>query len=111
MRVNSQYRQGDILLVAVDALPADAEPITFALQPLALAPAAPGPGSHLLAPSPGLRAFSRKGGDGSAEWLELAGRITLTHPEHAPIVLEPGIWWIIRQREYDPADGHRRMTD
>jgi hypothetical protein len=108
---HSQYRQGDVLLVATGALPANAEPVVFAAEFLTLVPAASGPGSHLLASSPGLRAFRRKGGDGSIEWLELAGSITLTHPEHAPIVLEPGIWRVVRQREYDPAAGHRRVAD
>jgi hypothetical protein len=109
--VGSQYRQGDVLLIAVNALPADVEPIAFAAEPLALVRAAPGPGSHLLAPSSSMRAFGHRGGDGSIEWLEVARGITLTHREHAPIILEPGIWRVVRQREYDPAAGHRRVVD
>jgi hypothetical protein len=110
--VDTQYRQGDILLVVVDALPADAEPIASATGPLALVPSAPGPGSHLLPRSPNVRVYGRTGGDGAIEWLEISGGgITVAHPEHAPIRLEPGIWHVIRQREYDPAAGHRRVAD
>jgi hypothetical protein len=109
--IGVQYRQGDVLLVAADRLPADVEPVAFAAEPLALVPAAPGPGSHLLAPSPGLRVYRRRGGDGPIEWLELTGSITLAHPEHAPIMLEPGLWRVVCQREYDPAAGHRRVAD
>lgn len=27
---------------------------------------------------------------------------TLTHPEHAPLRVEPGVWRVVRQREYTP---------
>lgn len=27
--------------------------------------------------------------------------VTVTHPEHGPITLEPGIWKVARQREYE----------
>lgn len=40
--LGNQYRQGDVLLVATTALPADVEPVAFAATPLALVPAAPG---------------------------------------------------------------------
>ncbi|MBL6081804.1 hypothetical protein JMJ56_27860 [Belnapia sp. T18] len=109
--LDNQYRQGDVLLVAIDALPTEAEPVAFTTEPLALVSTASGPGSHLLPPAPGLRAYRRKS-SGDVEWLELTGaNLTLAHPEHAPIVLEPGIWRVVRQREYDPAAGHRRVTD
>ncbi|HYZ61445.1 MAG TPA: hypothetical protein VE650_03250 [Acetobacteraceae bacterium] len=109
--VGAQYRQGDVLLVAEPALPGDAAPVAFAAEPLALVPGEAGPGSHTLAPSAVLRAYSRKGGDGSVVWIELAGTVTLAHPEHAPVALEPGIWRVIRQREYEPAAAPRRVAD
>ena len=106
-----QYRQGDLLLVAADALPVNVEPVAFAAKPLALVPSVSGPGSHLVDASPSLRAYCRRNGDGAIEWLDLTGTITLSHPEHASIMLEPGIWRVLRQREYDPVAGHRRVVD
>lgn len=109
---DTQYRQGDVLLVAVAALPGEAEPVAFATEPLALATSTAGLGSHHLTSSPALRAYRRRGGDAAIEWLVLTGgEVALGHPEHAPIVLGPGIWRVIRQCEYDPATGPRRIAD
>ena len=71
------------------------------------------PGTHQLAPSVGLRAYRRSAGDGAIEWLEIAGgSVSLTHPEHAPMTLTPGLWQVIRQREFDPAaSAPRRARD
>ncbi len=103
----TQYRQGDVLLVAAAGLPAGLEPLPPPqrdLHPLAPSDAAAG-GSHLVPLSPGVRAFRPAGGEGgAAEWLQVAGGgVTITHPEHAPLRLEPGVWRVVRQREYDPS--------
>jgi len=37
-------------------------------------------------------------------------KITLTHQEHGPITFEPGVYKVIRQREYEPR-GWRRVAD
>lgn len=34
--------------------------------------------------------------------LRVAKRCELRHEEHAPIALEPGEYWVVRQREYEP---------
>jgi hypothetical protein len=115
--IGTQYRQGDVLLVAEGALPPDLEAISGPTgNALALVPGTPGVGSHLLPVAPELRAYRRAGGDEPIDWLEIGSRgITLTHPEHAPLTLEPGIWRVVRQREYDPAAPasarHRRAAD
>lgn len=69
------HRQGDIRLVAVETLPAEAEPLPFPSSLLALMPPAdPGaPGTHQLAASVGLRAYRRSAGKGAIEWHEIAG--------------------------------------
>lgn len=35
---------------------------------------------------------------------------TLDHQEHAPIEVQPGTYWVIRQREYSPQE-IRRVAD
>ncbi|HOG23719.1 MAG: hypothetical protein BWY44_01453 [Candidatus Omnitrophica bacterium ADurb.Bin292] len=37
-------------------------------------------------------------------------KTTLTHQEHGPITFEPGVYKVIRQREYEPR-GWRRVAD
>lgn len=103
--IGMQYRQGDVLLVAEAGLPAGLEPLPPAhgVHPLA-SPDAPGGGSHLVPLSPTVRAFRSVGGGGAAEWLQVAGAgVTVAHPEHAPLRLGPGVWRVVRQREYDPS--------
>jgi len=36
--------------------------------------------------------------------------VTLTHPEHQPLIFVPGTYKVIRQREYQPA-GWRYVSD
>ncbi len=42
--------------------------------------------------------------------VEKEQKITLKHPEHGPITFEPGVYKVIRQREYEPK-GWRRVAD
>ena len=104
--IGTQYRQGDVLLVAAAGLPAGLEPLpvpAHGIYPLASS-GAPAGGSHLVPLSPAVRAFRPTGGGGAAEWLQVTGGgVTLTHPEHAPLRVEPGVWRVVRQREYDPS--------
>ena len=37
-------------------------------------------------------------------------KITLKHQEHGPITFDPGVYKVIRQREYEPR-GWRRVAD
>ncbi|GGC69402.1 hypothetical protein GCM10011504_54110 [Siccirubricoccus deserti] len=114
----AQYRQGDVLLVAAAHLPPDLMPMPVpadqarALMPPATASAA---ATHLVPLVCGLRAFRSINSDGSAESLEITGgSLTLTHPEQAPLTLEPCIWRIVWQRRYDPATAgaaHHAVAD
>jgi hypothetical protein len=115
--VGTQYRQGDLLLVAERALPAGLSAVPLATgERLPLVAHGARGGSHLLSSAPGLRAYRQRGGRDSVGWVEVSGGgITLTHDEHAPLTLEPGVWRVVRQREYDPsapgAGRRRRVAD
>jgi len=37
-------------------------------------------------------------------------KTTLKHPEHGPITFDPGLYKVVRQREYEPR-GWRRVAD
>lgn len=108
--LSTQYRQGDVLLSMVERLPPGLEAVPTTGPALALMP--PGTtsdGTHLLPLTAGLRAFQQVGQDGPAEWLSLDQPVTLSHPEHAPLTLDPGCWHVVRQRQYVPLpDGAAR---
>jgi hypothetical protein len=69
--------------------------------------------SHIVPVGPALSAYREVGPNAGDGWLEVRGSgVTVTHSEHAPIHLEPGIWRVIPQRQYDPATAAaRRVTD
>ena len=103
------YRQGDILLIATDAVPADAVPVT------------PTEGRHILAT--GETTGHAHAIEASATTAYLAapnremyplvkeGEALLRHEEHGPIVLPPGAYVVRRQREWSAGEaGHWRQV-
>jgi hypothetical protein len=101
----THYRQGDILAIAVAAVPEEMELIKAnpgARLPL-VADDGGRPGGHLVTATSDVRGYRRAGGFGPIEWLEVGDEgLSLIHGQHGAMVLEPGLWRIVRQREYDP---------
>jgi hypothetical protein len=100
-----QYRQGDVLLVAVQAVPAGAVPVPRRDGSLVLAEGEATRHLHAIAdPNAELLALPAL----PAEEVErrflriVGGTATLTHQEHDPIVLPCGLYRVVRQREYVP---------
>jgi hypothetical protein len=94
------FRQGDVLLIAVDALPE----ARLTLVPreddrVVLAHGELTGHAHALF-DPGAALFRREGTD--EHFLRLDRESTLSHEEHDPIVLREGVYRVIRQREYRP---------
>jgi hypothetical protein len=97
--VSKQYRQGDVLLVrtrdrelqGARTLPRDHGRIVLALgEATGHAHAIAEADAELLEVADGER------------YLRVDGPAALTHEEHGAIDLEPGIYRVIRQREYGP---------
>lgn len=99
-----QYRQGDVLLVAAK-LPINAQP-------------ADKPGDVILAFGEVTghahrikeREKVRMWDAGAERFLQVLEATMLTHEEHAPVVLQPGIYRLPQQVEYTPAE-LRRVAD
>ena len=98
----NQIAQGDILLIRRAELPKGAKPIKSRI----IAEGEATGHNHALV--------------GEAQVYEVAPDIlwvvaedaTLTHQEHGHIAVEPGIWEVRRQREFDPFTGvARRVQD
>ena len=91
---NRQYRQGDVLLERVAQLPRDAKPV---------------PGRAILAEGEltghcheirsGAQMFQTIDGQ---RFVMITDVAQLTHQEHTALDIEPGVYRVLRQREYTP---------
>lgn len=100
-----QYRQGDVLLRAVDQIPKDAiaQQAQGALIVLAYGEATGH--AHVVDAT---QATIYKVGD--KDFIETRPGAHLRHEEHSALALEPGCYQVVRQREYEPA-GWRGVVD
>ncbi len=97
--MNKQYRQGDVLLVRTQhqelfgatRVPRDQGRIILALGE------ATGHAHAIAAADAELLEVTD-----SERYLRVDGPAALTHEEHGAIDLEPGLYRVIRQREYGP---------
>jgi hypothetical protein len=95
------YRQGDVLLMRVDKMPSKAATVKRMDGKLILAEGEVTGHAHTIK-AKGARLFAVGGND---RFLVVTGTdVALSHEEHAAITLEPGIFRVIRQREYMPSD-------
>lgn len=90
------WRQGDILIEAIDAIPSDARE----LDHMILAEGAATGHRHAVERARGIRHYVH----GETQYLDVAcASATIGHPEHRPIVLATGKYRVWRQREYTGA--------
>ena len=96
------FRQGDVLLVALEALPEQArlEPRTGRIV---LAEGEVTGHAHAIE-ARDARTYTH----GGERYLLTRSRAQLIHEEHAPIALPPGAYQVVIQREYAPEAGTYR---
>ena len=97
------YRQGDVLLRKVESIPEDAKPSD---DDIILKGEATGHAHRIVNGT----IFTR------SSWpiqmfVEASAGATLVHEEHESILIEPGFYEVIRQREYDPKSRSRFVED
>ena len=89
----TQYRQGDLLFVRQETWPGE----SLTLRP----------GHVIVAGEATSHAHRLQSGsiweapDGS-RYLEISHTTQVLHEEHSLITLDPGLWLVLRQREYTP---------
>jgi hypothetical protein len=102
-----QYRQGDVLLMKVKNLPCAKKAVKRENGRMVLAHGETTGHAHVVA-DPKARFWQR----GDERYLEVPDAAQLTHEEHGAIALPPGLYRVIRQREYVPASindpGHKK---
>ncbi len=95
-----QYRQGDVLLCAADAIPPGAKPVPRDGDRVVVALGELTGHAHAFAAT-GVRMLREKG-SGRSFLLIGEGGARLCHEEHDPILVPEGSYELIRQREYAP---------
>lgn len=102
--MNEHYRQGDVLLVRVAELPKGAVP-EKSDESIVLAYGEVTGHAHRISTA---GAVEYKWQDDRL--IEIRQPSDLTHEEHAPIHLVPGVYKLVQQREYTP-ERIRRVAD
>ena len=93
------YRQGDVLLIQEECLPDDAVPERRRSTRIVLAYGEATGHAHAI---DGQHASLYSAG--GTRFIQTVAGANLTHEEHAAIKLEPGIYRVVQQREYTPAE-------
>ncbi len=95
----AMYRQGDVLVVAVDAIPRRAKPVDRRRERVVLAYGEVTGHAHAIADS-GAALLEHE----HDRYLRVTagGGVGLTHEEHETILVPPGEYRVVRQREYTP---------
>lgn len=101
------YRQGDVLVVAVEEIPAGAKEVPREDGRVVLAHGEVTGHAHaILAPQAQLYAMEDTGSGGAPprRYLGLSTPAELQHEEHSTIALPAGKYEVVRQREYHPEE-------
>ena len=93
------YRQGDVLVLGIDELPADARPSQDQESARVLVQNPRTGHAHVLT---GGAIYQTSRRTGSRTIIELAQPTALVHNEHDAIEIPPGIYEMVRQRTYEP---------
>lgn len=94
------FRQGDVLIVPVNRIPLEYKRQPRAQGRVVLAYGEVTGHAHAISEL-GAELY---GSDLEARFLEVLaeGGVALTHEEHATIIIPPGLYQVVRQREYSP---------
>lgn len=113
--MKTMFRQGDVLLILVGAIPAGAKDVTPEKR-IVIAEGEVTGHAHAIYPEaeqkqrtkPGLPA--RLWDAGAERFVQVLEKTALRHEEHAPVELPPGNYQVVHQREYSPSE-IRRVAD
>lgn len=103
----AMYRQGDVLLVRIDAIPEGGRAVEAEDGRLILARGEVTGHHHSVA----MVAAELVDVEARGVFLRIMEATPLVHQEHAAIVLEPGTYEVRRQREYEPGELPRQVAD
>lgn len=105
------YRQGDVLLLPCSEIPAGAGAEAPEHGRVVLAHGETTGHAHAMAAD--RVCYFRDDGAGAGGYLRVEGSapVALTHEEHTPLMVPPGSYRVLRQREYQPRALPRAVLD
>jgi len=101
------YRQGDVGLLRISKLPQQAVAVESPDR-IVLAYGEATGHAHAIDVSAGQARLWRSEKN---SYVEVRSAADLRHEEHAPIRIEPGMYRVVLQREYDPVTAVRPVRD
>lgn len=101
------WAQGDVLVVAVDAVPPAAVPVAPEGDRYILARGEATGHHHSIRIGPTVAMFRDDGGGGGTFYVRAEAPAMLEHQEHATIALPPGSYRVARQRVARTGMAHR----
>jgi hypothetical protein len=105
-----QVRQGDILLVPCAQIPCTASELAAEEGRVVLARGETTGHAHAMA-ADRVRYFREDGTGQAYIRVESDGPVALAHEEHSSLLVGPGEYRVIQQREYEPAARPRLVHD
>jgi len=102
----TMYRQGDVLIRRVAKIPEGAVPVKRDAGRVVLAYGEVTGHAHAMT-SGGVELLDARPG----RYLRVTAASDLRHEEHATIRVEPGVYEVVIQREYDDAEEWRQVAD
>lgn len=102
------FRQGDVLIVPVKEVPAEAKPIAHGRGRLVLAYGEATGHAHVVEGKAELLVADLE--DLERRFLRVKAEARVVHDEHDALILPPGDYEIRRQREYSP-EANRWVAD
>jgi hypothetical protein len=90
-------QQGDVLISKVSAIPAGAAKVNPSQRGFILAEGESTGHAHVITDTPSVEMFKTD----NEIYLSVLKEITVTHEEHKPVTVEPGIYQIGKVQEYD----------
>ena len=102
-----QYRQGDVFIESIKAVPATAKPVKRKGDVILAYGEVTGHAHRIAAPLDAVDVLQ----EAERIILNVHSPVTITHEEHGPVTLQPGVYASYVQREYDPLEAERRVVD
>lgn len=107
-----QIRQGDVYLIPVAEVPADAAPVARDKGRLILAYGEVTGHAHaIMAPDAELLATPGATAEQVDRYLRIRSSATVVHEEHAPLAIAPGLYRVVIHEEWTDAMEPRRVVD
>lgn len=102
-----QARQGDVFVESIKAIPEGAQPVDRAGDVILAYGEVTGHAHRITAPLDAVDVLQ----EAKRIILNVHHPVTITHEEHGPVTLQPGVYASYIQREYDDLEAERRVVD